>query len=134
MNTASKLSLMAFFCIAPVLLAEETAVVPKEGDKKPDNTARNDRERNANEKNPIDQNENKADLAITQNIRKAIVADKSLSTYAHNIKIITQDGSVTLKGPVRTADEKIQVEAKALEVAGQGKVVSQIEVAAKVSK
>jgi len=124
---------MAFFFMAPVLIAEETVVVPKE-EKKADNTARNDRERAAGEKTPIDQNENKADLAITQNIRKSIVADKALSTYAHNIKIITQDGMVTLKGPVRTADEKVQVEAKALEVAGQGKVVSQIEVAAKESK
>ena len=61
--------------------------------------------------------------------------DKTLSTYAHNVKIVAQDGQVTLKGPVRTEDEKKTVEAKATEVAGAGHVTNQISIApAKGSK
>ena len=71
---------------------------------------------------------NPADRAITQKIRKAILDDKSLSTYAHNVKIITQNGQVTLKGPVRSEDEKKTVEAKATEVAGENKVTSQLDI------
>jgi hyperosmotically inducible protein len=57
--------------------------------------------------------------------------DKSLSTYAHNVKIITQDGQVTLKGPVRSEDEKKAVEAKAAEIAGESKVANELDVKAK---
>jgi osmotically-inducible protein OsmY len=71
---------------------------------------------------------NPSDRAITQKIRAEIMKDKSLSTYAHNVKIITQDGKVTLKGPVRTGDEKSFIEAKANAIAGDGNVTSQIEV------
>ena len=71
---------------------------------------------------------NPADRATTQKIRAEIMKDKSLSTYAHNIKIITQDGKVTLKGPVRNADEKATLEGKAAAVAGERNVISQIEV------
>ena len=72
---------------------------------------------------------NPADRAITQKIRKAIHEDTSLSTYAHNIKIITQNGKVTLRGPVRSEDEKTNLEAKAVSVAGQDNVTDQLEVA-----
>ena len=54
--------------------------------------------------------------------------DKSLSTYAHNVKVITQNGQVTLKGPVRSEDEKKTVEAKAAEVAGENKVTSELDI------
>jgi hyperosmotically inducible periplasmic protein len=70
-----------------------------------------------------------ADRAITQKIRKAILDDTSLSTYAHNIKIITQDGKVTLRGPVRSEDEKANVEAKAVAVAGANNVTNRVEIA-----
>jgi osmotically-inducible protein OsmY len=69
---------------------------------------------------------NPSDRAITQKIRAEIMKDKSLSTYAHNVKVITQDGKVTLKGPVRTPEEKAAVEAKAAMVAGDSNVTSQI--------
>jgi hyperosmotically inducible periplasmic protein len=72
---------------------------------------------------------NPADRAITQKIRKAIHDDANLSTYAHNIKIITQDGKVTLRGPVRTGDEKNSLEAKAVGVVGQDNVTDLLEVA-----
>jgi len=72
---------------------------------------------------------NPSDRTITQNIRKAIHDDTSLSTYAHNIKIITQDGKVTLRGPVRSVEEKSNLERKASTVAGQENVTNQLEVA-----
>jgi hyperosmotically inducible protein len=70
-----------------------------------------------------------ADRAITQKIRKAIHEDNTLSLYGHNIKIITQDGKVTLRGPVRSAEDKSNIEAKAVAVAGQGNVTDQLEIA-----
>lgn len=77
------------------------------------------------------QKENKTDRVTSQKIRKAILADKSLSSYAHNVKIITANGSVTLKGPVRSDEEKGAIEAKAAEVAGAGNVTSELTVAPK---
>src|SRR5262245_7795478 len=56
-------------------------------------------------------------------------ADKTLSTYAHNVKVITANGEVTLKGPVRSEDERKVVEAKAIEVAGQGRVSNELTIA-----
>lgn len=64
----------------------------------------------------------KADRQLTQKIRKAVVADKTLSMDAHNVNISSQDGMVTLKGTVKSDDEKKAVEDKAAEIAGQGKV------------
>jgi len=71
----------------------------------------------------------KHDIAITRDIRRAIVADKGLSTYAHNVKVITNKGFVTLKGPVRSEDEKKAVEAKAIEVAGREHVANELTIA-----
>jgi len=93
-----------------------------------DNTAINQRDQNANEATADRQKENRSDRDITQRIRKGIMLDKSLSTYAHNVKIVTQNGQVTLKGPVRSEDEKRAVEAKAAEVVGENKVTSQLDI------
>jgi hyperosmotically inducible protein len=92
----------------------------------PDNTKQN---RDQSSPAADQQKMNPADRAITQKIRKAIVNDSSLSTYAHNIKIITQDGKVTLRGPVRSEDERSNVEAKAVGIAGQDNVTDQLEIA-----
>jgi osmotically-inducible protein OsmY len=93
-----------------------------------DNTKVNERDRNKNEPTADQQKENRSDRDITQQIRQSIMKDKSLSTYAHNVKIITQNGQVTLKGPVRSEDEKKTVEAKATEVAGENKVTSELDI------
>jgi hyperosmotically inducible protein len=77
------------------------------------------------------QSMNKQDRELTQQIRKAIVDDKSLSTYAHNVKIISQGGTVTLRGPVRTEDEKAAVETKAKAIAGVTSVNNELTVAPK---
>ena len=93
-----------------------------------DNTKVNERDRNKNEPTADQQKENRSDRDITQQIRQSIMKDKSLSTYAHNVKVITQNGQVTLKGPVRSEDEKKTVEAKATEVAGDNKVTSELDI------
>jgi hyperosmotically inducible periplasmic protein len=87
--------------------------------------------KNKDQTNPTadQQKMNPADRAITQKIRKAIHEDQSLSTYAHNIKIISQDGKVTLRGPVRSDDEKNNLQAKAVAVAGEENVTNQLEIA-----
>lgn len=75
------------------------------------------------------QGNSKADRELAQNVRKAIMQDKALSTYAHNVKVISQNGQITLKGPVRSEDEKQAIEAKAAEVAGKANVTSELTVA-----
>lgn len=92
-----------------------------------DNTGVNVRDRDDSEKTPIDQNENKTDIDITAKIRQRVV-DTEMSVNAQNVKIITQDGKVTLRGPVKTEAEKQQIEAIALAVAGKGNVNNQLEV------
>jgi hyperosmotically inducible protein len=71
---------------------------------------------------------NTSDRVLTQKVRKAVMADKSLSTYAHNVKIISQNGSVTLKGPVRSDEEKKAIVAKATEIAGANNVTDELTV------
>jgi osmotically-inducible protein OsmY len=96
---------------------------------KPDNSAVNKRDQNPGEATADQQKMNAADRGITAKIRKSVIADKSLSTYAHNVKIISQDGTVTLKGPVRSDDEVKSIVAKATEVTGSGdKVINQLSV------
>src|SRR5262245_55074636 len=91
---------------------------------KPNNTGVNVRDRDPNAKTPIDQNENRTDIDITAQIRKQIV-DTKMSVNAQNVKVITQDGKVTLRGPVKSLEEKKQIEAIAHGIAGASKVDSQ---------
>jgi len=95
-----------------------------------DNTGVNVRDRNDATKTPIDQNENKRDVQLTADIRKHVV-DKDMSVNARNVKIITQDGRVTLRGPVKDEAEKNAIAVIAVEVAGAGNVDNQLEVEAK---
>jgi osmotically-inducible protein OsmY len=92
-----------------------------------DNTGVNVRDRDGTARTPIDQNENKTDVQITADIRKRVV-DTKLSVDAQNVKIITQDGKVTLRGPVKTDDEKQRIEEIAVAVAGANNVDNQLEV------
>jgi hyperosmotically inducible protein len=94
----------------------------------PDNTKVNERDKNKSEPTADQQKDNRSDRDITQQIRQSVVKDKSLSTYAHNVKIISQNGMVTLKGPVRSEEEKSAVEAKAAAIVGPEKVTSELEV------
>jgi osmotically-inducible protein OsmY len=75
------------------------------------------------------QTNNATDLDLTKRIRQSVMADKSLSTYAHNIKIVTVNGSVTLNGVVRSEDEKGEIEMKAANIAGKDRVTSDLKIA-----
>lgn len=91
----------------------------------PDNSAKNKHHAVTADKQAM----NAGDREITQKIRKAVIADKSLSMYAHNVKIIAADGAVTLKGPVRSDDEKEKIASLAADVVGgPDKVTNQITV------
>jgi hyperosmotically inducible periplasmic protein len=94
-----------------------------------DNTKVNKRDRAKGAPTADQQKENAGDREITQKIRQSIMKDKSLSTYAHNVKVIAQGGQVTLKGPVRSDEEKRTIEALANDVAGNGHVTNQLTVA-----
>ena len=94
----------------------------------PDNTKMNAQDRDKASPTADQQKDNRSDREITQQIRQSLVKDKSLSTYGHNVKVITQNGQVTLKGPVRSEDEKKAIEAKATEVAGENKVTSELNI------
>ena len=96
-----------------------------------DNTKRNASEQNKNTDTAEKQSNSKDDLALTQKIRQAVMKDGSLSMSAKNIKIIVQDGKITLKGPVDSQQEKDSIGTKAREIAGKDKVDNQLEVKVK---
>jgi hypothetical protein len=96
----------------------------------PDNTKVNKRDRSKAEPTADQGKNNVSDRDIMQKIRKSVVDDKSLSTNAHNVKIIAQGGKVTLKGPVQSEEEKKTIEQKATDVAGAGNVTNELTVKA----
>ena len=107
---------------APNTTAQNTAA--------PDNTAVNRRDADTRAKTPIDQNENQADLDLTAKIRRRVLDVKDLSVDARNAKIITANGKVTLRGPVKSTEERDTIDRIAREAAGDGNVDNQLEVAA----
>lgn len=130
MNAATRI-----FTIIPALLLYSSWAGLAQGQTeapngvKPDNTKVNKRDREPGAVTAGQQKLNPADRTLTKKIRQAVIADKSLSTYAHNIKIVSQDGTVTLKGPVHSEAEKTTIEAMAAEIAGGAdKIKSEISV------
>ena len=95
---------------------------------KPDNTKVNKRDRAPGAVTADQQKMNAGDRDLTAKLRRSIMADKSLSTYAHNVKIVSQDGTVTLKGPVRSEEEVNNILAKAKAVTSEAKVVNEMSV------
>src|ERR1700691_6537947 len=118
--TLGTIAFSAFLQATPVLALQDSQQTP------PDNTRQN---KDQSSPTADQQKMNPADRVITQKIRRGIHDHTTLSTYAHNIKIVTQDGKVTLRGPVRSDDEKANLEAKAVSGAGQDKVTDLPEVA-----
>lgn len=118
----------------PILAAVGAALVLAAADARQgfgtdaENTGKNVRDKDGETLTVFDQGNSEQDLQITANIRKAIVDDDALSTNAHNVKVITNGGNVTLRGPVENAKEKAVIEAKAKSVAGVVKVNNQLEV------
>jgi hyperosmotically inducible protein len=94
----------------------------------PDNAAANKQDRNTTQPTADQAKNTTSDREMMQRIRRDIVDDKSLSTYAHNVKVIAKNGKVTLRGPVHSDDEKRTVEEYARKVAGEGNVTSEITV------
>lgn len=94
----------------------------------PDNTKTNQRDRVKSEPTSDQAKNNLSDRELMRQIRRALVEDKSLSTYAHNVKVIAQHGKVTLKGPVRSDEEKNTIEQKAIQVAGEGNVTNELTI------
>ena len=91
-------------------------------------------EQSASKPTADQQSNDKSDVGITKQIRHAITSDKTLSTSAHNVKVITERGHVTLRGPVRSESEKQQIEAKAIAVAGSGNVKNEMSVGTPTTK
>ena len=98
------------------------------GQPAPDNSRTNRRDRDRSAPTADRQKMSATDRELARKIRAALHDDKSLSTYAHNVKIISRDGRVTLKGPVRSEEEKTAIESKATEIAGAGNVTNELEV------
>jgi len=115
--------------IALALLAVSSCVLVGQANSQADNT-RTNQSGSSNTAATADAQSNVAgDLNLTARIRKSVVADKSLSTYAHNVKIVAVNGNVTLNGVVRSDQEKNAVEMKAVAIAGKGNVVNDLKVA-----
>ena len=110
--------LLLSVCLMPASFAQTQAA--------PDNSANN---KVQNQSATADQQKEKtSDRQVTAKIRRAVMADKSLSTYGHNVKIIVVGGAVTLKGPVRSEAEKQSIANAAINIVGQDKVTNQITV------
>jgi hyperosmotically inducible protein len=119
-----KRTLLVLACLSTVSLAAMAA----EDKTKPDNTAINERDRSRETQTSGDQSNSSADLKITQAIRQALMKDSELSMTAKNIKIITDNGQVTLRGPVKSAQEKAKIDQLARSAAGGAKIDDQLDV------
>ena len=122
---------IAFFSF--LFFAASSMVCAQEQQTAPDNSKTNQADRDQSSATADQQKMNPADRELIRKIRSAITSDKSLSTYAHNIKVISRDGKVTLKGPVRSDDEKTAVLDKATSIAGHENVIDQLQIAPKKS-
>src|SRR5216110_1052015 len=125
MKGLMKRTLVALACLSAFRLAAFAA----DNDKaKPDNTSTNERDRSGETKTSGDQSNSSADLKITQAVRQALMKDDQLSMTAKNIKIITAIGQVTLRGPVKTAQEKSKIDQLARSAASGAKIENQLDV------
>jgi osmotically-inducible protein OsmY len=120
-----KRTLLTLACLSAFTLAASGADKEKS---KPDNTVTNERDRSGETKTSGDQSNSSADLKVTQAIRQALMKDSKLSTTAKNIKIITANGQVTLRGPVKTAQEKAKVDQIAKSAARGAQIDDQLDV------
>jgi hyperosmotically inducible periplasmic protein len=120
---------MKFYTVRAIALAavltSGVALIAQQTTRESDNTRINKRDQNKAEPTADQQKENRSDRDIAKMVRKSITDDKALSTYARNVKVIAQNGTVTLKGPVRSEEEKKTIEGKAAEVAGASNIKSE---------
>jgi osmotically-inducible protein OsmY len=116
------------FVLATMLGVASVAVAQDATPTAPNNTTVNVRDRNADAMTAGEQSNNKIDLELTRRIRRAVEKDNSLSMKAHNVKIVSDNGNVTLRGPVETRHEKVVIGKKARMIAGAGRVHNLLEV------
>lgn len=141
MKTAGKLLnwTLALTCVSALATEKPPdaakAVPASQGQTSPrvDNTNINERDQSGATKTPQDQTNQPRDRALLAAVRSAIVVDKSLSTMAHNVKIMVEGGTVTLRGPVQSAEEKAKVESLAKRVKGITKTDNQLDVKTNMS-
>jgi len=119
-----KQTLLVLACLSTVSLA----AMAGDDKTKPDNSAINERDRSGETETSGDQSNSSADLKITQAIRQALVKDSELSMTAKNIKVITNNGQVTLRGPVKNAQEKAKIDQLAKSAAGGAQIDNQVDV------
>ena len=120
-----KRTLLVLACVSALSLAASASDNEKA---KPDNTATNERDRSSETQTSGDQSNSKDDVNTTAAIRRAVVKDNSLSATAKNVKIITANGTVTLRGPVKNDAEKTKIAELAQSAAGNAKIDNQLEV------
>ena len=119
-----KRTLLALACLS----ALSVAALAGDEKAKSDNTATNERDRSGETKTSGDQSNSSADIKTTQAIRQALMKDSGLSATAKNIKVVTANGRVTLRGPVKTAQEKAKIDQLARSAAGGAQIDDQLEV------
>jgi osmotically-inducible protein OsmY len=123
MTQIASLFVLGMFLLSPITSADTQTSA------QPDNTEINQRDRSSNsEVTAESQKNNRSDVEITRQIRQKIVKDDSLSSNAHNVKIITQNGNVVLKGPVQSSAEKSKIEREAQNVAGVKSIQNKLEI------
>jgi hyperosmotically inducible periplasmic protein len=122
--TLMKRTLLVLACLSTVSVAAMAA----DDKTKPDNTSINERDRSRETQTSGDQSNSSADLKTTQAIRQALMKDSELSTTATNIKLITNNGQVTLRGPVKNAQEKAKIDKLARSAADGAKIDDQLDV------
>ena len=124
-TSRNRLNLIAVTAAVLSLGSAGLAAKAQDQNTKPDNSAQNKNQ----DQNAQNQSSAASDRELTAKVRKAIIADKDLSTYAHNIKIITQNGTVTLKGPVKSDDEKQKIQSDVAGIVAPDSIVNQLTVA-----
>jgi hyperosmotically inducible periplasmic protein len=128
MTMVTTRSLHIIACGFVLCFASTPALAQDNKNIEPDNTKVNTRDRNKNERTADQAKNNLSDRELMQKIRQTVIADKSLSTYAHNIKIIAEHGKVTLKGPVQSDAERNNIKSKAAEIAGEDNVYDEMSI------
>ena len=127
-QTKTKGTMKGIILALTCLSAFSLAALAGDEKAKPDNTATNERDRSGETKTSGDQSNSSADLETTQAIRQELMKDGELSTTAKNIKVITANGQVTLRGPVKSAQEKAKIDQLARSAAGGAKIDNQLDV------
>ncbi|MFZ6711934.1 BON domain-containing protein [Undibacterium sp. TC9W] len=130
LNTIGVTSLLALATLPGTVFAADPVPVVTQGKaaSNVDNSEINNRDKNAANKTPEDQFNTQEDRQVLAAIRRSVVGDKSLSVLAHNVKIMVNAGTVTLRGPVKTADEKVKVEKIAQAVKGVTSINNSLDV------